>query len=180
MRSYLTPCGAHTSNKLKYKGDSNILFSRKRREIFIHNLKQEGLIVNSGENDGMDIKNQIINFTNINCKYAGNNNLQFIKITAPLEILCRYAEILKIRMPIKKFSAEMLHSESAEGANMLEFKLEQIDGSGGQWEGSTIEIPIFSDVHHEIKSWLEKIQEPFYPSNKLLRNKSQYTAIFSR
>ena len=59
----------------------------------------------------------------------GKKNLKFAKIYTSLEVLQRYAEILKIRMPIKKFSAEMLHSESAEGEDMLEFKLTQIDGS---------------------------------------------------
>ena len=56
------------------------------------------------------------------------NSIRFVKIFAPLEVLRRYAEILKIRMPIKKFSTLLLHSESAEGANMLEFKLTQAEG----------------------------------------------------
>ena len=57
------------------------------------------------------------------------NNLKFMKIFAPLEVLRRYAEILKIRMPIKRFSTLLLHSESAEGDDMLEFKLTQTGGA---------------------------------------------------
>ena len=52
-----------------------------------------------------------------------------MKIFAPLEVLKRYAEVLKIRMPIKKFSTLLLHSQSAEGNNMLEFKLTEIEGT---------------------------------------------------
>ena len=100
-------------------------------------------------------------------------------ISAPLEVLCRYAEILKIRLPIRKFSAEMLHSESAEGANMLEFKLSNIDGSA--FEHSMMGIPLFSDVHDELKSWFEKLQEPFYPDGKVFQRRGhQHTAIYSR
>ena len=85
-------------------------------------------------------------------------------------------------MPIKKFAAERLHSESAEGADLLEFKLTQID-VGESYRKSMIQIPIFSDVHHEIKSWIEKIQEPFYPSEQLFHRGSintEYTALYSR
>lgn len=52
-----------------------------------------------------------------------------MKIFAPLEVLKRYAEVLKIRMPIKKFSTLLLHSQSAEGNNMLEFKLTEVEGT---------------------------------------------------
>ena len=105
--------------------------------------------------------------------------LRFVTISAPLEVLCRYAEILKIRLPIRKFSAEMLHSESAEGANMLEFKLSNIDGSA--FEHSMMGIPLFSDVHDELKSWFEKFQEPFYPKDKIFKSWGhQHTAIYSR
>ena len=60
------------------------------------------------------------------------NSIRFVKIFAPLEVLRRYAEILKIRMPIKRFSTRLLHSESAEGADMLEFKLTQAEGFGNE------------------------------------------------
>ena len=65
---------------------------------------------------------------------------------------------------------------------MLEFKLTQID-IGETYRKSMIQIPIFSDVHHEIKSWIEKIQEPFYPSEELFQRNSintEYTALYSR
>ena len=39
---------------------------------------------------------------------SDGNKLQFVKIHAPMEVLRRYSEILKIRMPIKALSAEML------------------------------------------------------------------------
>ena len=85
-------------------------------------------------------------------------------------------------MPIKKFSAEMLHSESAEGEDMLEFKLTQLS-VGGDCEvgGSTVRIPLFSDVHDGFISWMEKIQEPLFPSEvHFPRANLQYTAVYSR
>ena len=113
---------------------------------------------------------------------SGKKNLKFAKIYTSLEVLQRYAEILKIRMPIKKFSAEMLHSESAEGEDMLEFKLTQLS-VGGDCEvgGSTVRIPLFSDVHDGFISWMEKIQEPLFPSEvHFPRANLQYTAVYSR
>ena len=56
--------------------------NKRKREIFLQNLETEGLEV---EHDGSG-----------SCNY-----LRFVKIHAPMEILKRYAEILKIRMPIK-------------------------------------------------------------------------------
>jgi len=136
--------------------------NKKKREIFLQNLESEGLEI---ENDG-----------SVSC-----NTLKFVKIHAPMEVLRRYAEILKIRMPIKTFSAEMLHSESAEGAEMLEFKLSQFDGTTHEQGGSMIRIPLVSDVTDELKSWFEKFQEPFYPSEEVFhRGHNQYTATYSR
>jgi len=133
---------------------------KEMRTIFMQNLRHEGLIVEEVDN-------------------GGSKDLRFVTISAPLEVLCRYAEILKIRLPIRKFSAEMLHSESAEGANMLEFKLSNIDGSA--FEHSMMGIPLFSDVHDELKSWFEKLQEPFYPDDKVFQRRGhQHTAIYSR
>ena len=56
--------------------------NKKKREIFLQNLELEGLELEQAE-------------------FRGGNNLRFIKIHAPMEVLRRYAEILKIRMPIK-------------------------------------------------------------------------------
>ena len=57
---------------------------KKKREIFLQNLESEGLEL---ENDGSEGYNTL--------------RLRFVKIHAPMEVLKRYAEILKIRMPIK-------------------------------------------------------------------------------
>ena len=140
---------------------------KKKRDIFFHNLQQEGLIIK-------DIKDGDLRW---------RSHLKFSKVYAPMEILRSYAEILKLRLPIKKFAAERLHSESAdpEGADFPEIKLAQID-AGECHKKSVIQIPIFSEVHHEIKSWIEKIEEPFFPSEKFHRNsiKTEYTALYSR
>jgi hypothetical protein len=52
----------------------------KKREIFEHRLVEEGLILEREQ----------------------NLLLHFVKIHAPVEVLGRYTEILKLRMPMKK------------------------------------------------------------------------------
>ena len=82
---------------------------------------------------------------------------------------------------------------------MLEFKLTQLDGTTHEKVGSMIRsvidtlnefvvrrfhirrIPLFSDVHDELKSWFEKFQEPFYPSEAVFnKSNNQFTAVYSR
>ena len=135
---------------------------RKRREIFIQNLELEGLEIDDED-------------------YGGKGNLKFAKLHAPLEVLRRYAEILKIRMPIRKFSTELLHSESAEGEDMLEFKLTQLDETFVH--SNTTTIPLLNDVHIGLKSWWQRFQEPFHPSKDLMKKdptQTQFTALYSR
>ena len=106
--------------------------------------------------------------------------MRFAKIYASHEVLQRYAEILKIRLPIKQFSADMLHSESAEGEDMLEFKLSQLDNNG-EYHESEIRIPLVSDVQDGINSWIRRLQAPLLPDETLLpRRKCQFTAVYSR
>jgi len=57
---------------------SDIAF--KKREIFERHLLEEGLILEREQ----------------------NVLLHFVKIHAPVEVLGRYAEILKLRMPMRK------------------------------------------------------------------------------
>jgi hypothetical protein len=52
----------------------------KKREVFERRLQEEGLILEREQ----------------------NLSLHFVKIHAPVEVLGRYAEILKLRMPMKK------------------------------------------------------------------------------
>jgi hypothetical protein len=54
--------------------------AHRKREIFEHHLVEEGLILEREQ----------------------NQPLHFVKIHAPFEVLGRYAEILKLRMPMKK------------------------------------------------------------------------------
>lgn len=54
------------------------------------NLIKRRIFENNLENEGLEIERE---------KYE---NLTFIKIHAPIEVLRRYAEILKLRMPMKE------------------------------------------------------------------------------
>jgi len=55
--------------------------SKRKRQVFEHNLEEEGLELEYVDSQGAA--------------------LHFIKVHAPDEILRRYAEILKLRMPMK-------------------------------------------------------------------------------
>lgn len=78
-----------TDNKvdfiLAWDGRSEIARStsaRNRRKIFEKNLQKEGLILEYLPEEA--------------------NGLNFIKVRAPETVLKRYAEILKLRLPMKK------------------------------------------------------------------------------
>lgn len=58
----------------------------KKREIFERHLMEEGLMLEREQ----------------------NLLLHFIKIHAPVEVIGRYAEILKLRMPMKKVSRSFI------------------------------------------------------------------------
>ena len=84
-----------------------------------------------------------------------------MKIFAPLEVLRRYAEILKIRMPIKRFSTLLLHSESAEGDDMLEFKLTQTEGADEEID-HTIRLTFTARISGFVTSSLEFLSSPTF------------------
>ena len=54
------------------------------RDIYLRNLRDEGLRL---EEETVTVEKNI---------------LTFIKIYAPIKLLCRYAELLKLRMPMKQ------------------------------------------------------------------------------
>ncbi|XP_033214628.1 anoctamin-5-like [Belonocnema kinseyi] len=47
-------------------------------------------------------------------EYEATRQLGFVKINAPKEVLCRYAEIMKLRMPIKHSSSEELSDDTGD------------------------------------------------------------------
>lgn len=58
--------------------------AKERRRVFERNL----------EEDGLKLERERLEACNLN----------FVKIHAPIEVLRRYAEILKLRMPMKQVS----------------------------------------------------------------------------
>jgi hypothetical protein len=60
-----------------------------RRRIFEYNLEKEGLILTREK--------------------LSSKELHFIKIHAPQEVLVRYAEILRLQMPIKEVKTIFMH-----------------------------------------------------------------------
>ncbi|XP_065366433.1 anoctamin-6 isoform X2 [Calliphora vicina] len=69
---------------LAFSGSDHKLDNIKKREIFEANLEREGLHL---ERDN-------------------TQRIHFIKIHAPHEVLCRYAEILRIKLPMKKIPGQ--------------------------------------------------------------------------
>lgn len=57
----------------------------RRRETFEKNLANEGLVL-----------------TTVNSPEGCATGMNFVKITAPIDVLERYAEILMLRLPMKK------------------------------------------------------------------------------
>lgn len=71
-----------------------------KREIFESNL----------QNDGLELE------------VEKTQKIHFVKIHAPKEVLCRYCEILKIKMPIKKTFMDGLETDEKEIKIMQGFK----------------------------------------------------------
>lgn len=85
---------------LVYHGhDLNEANSRKR-EIFQSSLQADGLEL----------------------EVEKTQKIHFVKIHAPVEVLCRYCEILKVKMPIKKIYTENLENDQNDLKIMQGFK----------------------------------------------------------
>lgn len=109
--------------------------AKLKRSTFEHNLEQEGIILFREEN--------------------AETGLHFVKLFAPVEVLKRYAEILKLKLPMKKLS--YIH----------EVKISS--------------VPIISEVVEGVKSGLNRFTEPLmYDRNKIPDRKQDLTAVFSR
>ncbi|XP_059080629.1 anoctamin-1-like [Tigriopus californicus] len=111
--------------------------SFERRRVFESNLEKEGLLLEYEEPEA--------------------NGLNFVKVFAPQNVLKRYAEILKLRLPMRKFE------------HISEIRVDEV------------KIPIFSDVVSGLQSGLHKFAEPFkYDENKFKTRVNELTATFSR
>lgn len=111
--------------------------SVSRRKIFESNLEKEGLL--------------------LTYEPADPSGLNFVQIVVPVDVLMRYAEILKLRLPMKKFE------------HIKEIQVESFN------------VPIFTDVVHGVTSWVSRWKEPFmYDVNKFRAQKNELTATFSR
>ncbi len=108
-----------------------------RRDTFEHNLKQEGLVLSHEDHT--------------------ETGLHFVKIGVPQEVLKRYAEILKLRLPMKKFE----HIQEV-----------QIHMSS---------LPIIGDVMKNVQRGISRFTKPFlHDHTKLPPKSTDLTAVFSR
>ncbi|XP_068084479.1 anoctamin-1 isoform X2 [Anabrus simplex] len=72
---------------------SSVAITRQKRNSFERNLENEGLIL----------------------EHEHVKNLHFVKLHATHEVLCRYSEILKLRLPMKEIPGETIEAEPASG-----------------------------------------------------------------
>ena len=108
--------------------------AKSKRNTFEDNLEQEGLLLSRQQHL--------------------ETGLHFVKIYAPIEVLKRYAEILKLRLPMKKFE----HIQEVQAIRST--------------------IPIIGNVVKGVKN---RFTEAFmYDQEKLPRNNHELTAVFSR
>ncbi|XP_040571122.1 anoctamin-1 isoform X1 [Lepeophtheirus salmonis] len=111
--------------------------SAERRRVFESNLQKEGLVLEHLPREP--------------------SGLHFIKIHAPDTVLKRYAEILKLRLPMKKFD------------HITEIKMD------------SFRVPIFTDVVEGVQTTLDQFLQSFRVDQKLFKSKAnELTATFSR
>ena len=129
---------------------------RKKRDLFLNNLIEEGLEVETHN-------------------FSDDSDVVFYKLHAPVHLLRKYGEILKIKMPIKpayskarKLSAEI----NIEGTDMLEQELTLHE---------IPEPPSFYKAYILKLSIAQKLQELLYPNPDIFPNeKNKFTAPYSR
>ncbi|CAH1722389.1 unnamed protein product [Chironomus riparius] len=117
-----------------------------RRQVFEENLQIEGLQLE---------------------KYVVDDEIHFVKIHAPLEVLRRYAEILKLRMPMK----ESLCMQKAYNLQRRATFIDKIPGL------TTVSERTKSTFNHFMKGFMRKfiVDEKHFPPIS-----HRFTAIYSR
>lgn len=85
---------------LVYHGHDLNEVNIRKREIFEQNLQTDGLEL----------------------EVEKTQKIHFVKIHAPVEVLCRYCEILKIKLPIKKIFDEDVKTDQDDLKIMQGFK----------------------------------------------------------
>ncbi|XP_021954062.1 anoctamin-1 isoform X3 [Folsomia candida] len=124
--------------------------AKERRRVFERNL----------EEDGLKLERERLEACNLN----------FVKIHAPIEVLRRYAEILKLRMPMKQLQGDFMEKLFGENEE-FGFKIPQM------LEMRTPENTLLS----EVKSWFQIVTDYFRVDPRIFPPEDQkFTAIYSR
>jgi len=150
--------------------EPNYFSNCTKRATFISHLEEAGL--ETEEDEDMESK---------------GIDLRFVKLHIPMEVLKRYAEILKLRMKLKASTGAVLDTlaqQSAEGEDMLEFKLEK-ENSPESDPHDPFRMPMVSlqnTMEGSFMRWLDRIQRPFSPDPNLFprHQEHDYTATYSR
>lgn len=83
---------------LVYHGNDLNEANVRKRESFEQHLLQEGLEL----------------------EVEKTQKIHFVKIHAPVEVLCRYCEILKVKMPIKRIHTDGLDTEGDDEVKIMQ------------------------------------------------------------
>lgn len=96
----------------------------RKREIFENNLLADGLEL----------------------EVEKTQKIHFVKIHAPTEVLCRYCEILKVKLPIKKVYTENAEADQEEIKIMQGFK----SFFGRPFQFIKLDPTVFPSREHEL------------------------------
>ncbi|XP_023034609.1 anoctamin-1 isoform X1 [Drosophila willistoni] len=140
---------AYTVNAHEPTEQENI----EKRRVFETNLLNQGLEV----------------------EYSQKEQIYFVKIHAPLEVLRRYAEILKLRMPMKEsFCSVRIHERSNRLHNAAHYLSKKIPGISVVNRSTK---SVFSSLKSVCQFFLRNIyvDERYFP-----KRAHRFTAIYSR
>ncbi|XP_017969038.1 anoctamin-1 isoform X2 [Drosophila navojoa] len=127
--------------------------NEEKRRIFQENLIQQGLEVELSEKD----------------------QIYFVKIHAPLEVLRRYAEILKLRMPMKESLCNLrVYERSNRLHNAAHYLSKKIPGLSVVDRSSK---SVFSSLRSSCQFFLQHI---YVDENYFPKRAHRFTAIYSR
>lgn len=129
--------------------------NRIKRRVFEENLLNQGL--------------------ELETEYKPKEKIYFVKIHAPLEVLQRYAEILKLRMPMKENLCKMNIDEKS---NVLRFArkymAKKIPGMAGVQRST-------KNVYSRLKGvWSFFVRKIFIDERYFPKKSHRFTAVYSR
>jgi len=176
------------------------LVNSEKRRTYIENIKAAGLEVDESDKD--DKSKKIEGDKNENKEVGeeakeAETGVDFIKLHVPPKTLMKYAEILKMRMPLRASTLGMIDealNSGVEGTVEEEFEIvgrQRRRNTEGQQTKEARDVEKSESAANEqelgclerlpcwLDGWLAKLREPFLPHVELRKPKT-FTAVYSR